>query len=256
MEVSLKFLQELLCSEEFIQGLEVAVQKTRETGFETGFELRKTPGRQEIYYPENIILGDKTVLDPEERIFREFVRTRDKMLNANPESWTSMNNAPITYDEFCKKLAEEGIGPSFPYPEHDEKTYKATEEAYVLIDFHTHPSGNLHPSYADLACLSDNKIANYAIFNRAFRPIMIIAAVCHNKTYLTLTAEAAEHLVFDPARKRDIKFFRRITERGFLHFCMLVNSHKTYVPSHYISQGVFENGMLSLKGSLAKFMCE
>ncbi|MGC9309979.1 MAG: hypothetical protein ACP5D2_04780 [Candidatus Nanoarchaeia archaeon] len=166
----------------FLDYLGKSISHTRNTGYETSFELIRSPEQDEFYYPNKISVGDSTsvgIMHYNERhlqLIEEFEKTTGHSfpnITDYAGSGTRLlefNMLKENYETALKKFLQnkkEDFEIDIPTPQNKRLEYSwHFQDAYPSIDVHTHPAhriggifeiSNMVPSVLDLKYLREMK---------------------------------------------------------------------------------------------------
>ncbi len=191
----------------FVSGVAAAIEHTRKTGLETGFNVRYDPRVRMFIYPDQISVGTETSLHPKRKEFtdfeeqyfketgeryseREFSERLHKPTNGEffiSDEFSELHKRKGAFFEWLKATGRALI--DFPYTEGKESKdvnayllYLHSKSLHPLFDnmlfFHTHPHGYTFPSPNDLRYLNNGRRINE---RKRSNPVGIIAS-CSEQT--------------------------------------------------------------------------
>ncbi|MBU0957707.1 MAG: hypothetical protein KKF56_02750 [Nanoarchaeota archaeon] len=232
-------LKRELTSQRFLSGLAKAVDVTLKNGCETSFDVQKKAFGRKIVYPMSIDVGDTGTagmipgLDYAEKVYREET-------GKEPMDSDGHHSADFNYFTLERDLT------SVEYPDVEDKfnwrnlLKDSVGSYYDLIHLHTHPSGHVVPSRADVENNNYSRRRNQVNFGAPFKKTSVIVGVRPEWTervpILLLHEKPQEPVALEDIDEALQSVYDRTIRSRMLLSSIFLRKH----PYHSVGKGYFD----------------
>lgn len=166
--------------------LDKSIGHTRNSGYETSFEIFRSPSQDQFYYPLEIVVGDNNSVSKHYherhlKLIVEFEKQhgkKPKIAEYGRNNTKNFIDAIVKYDtalkKYLKKKGECFKIPMEPPPGRDDSVSIQLEDAYTFLGAHTHPTQRWHEFKLSLAIPSINDLKHLRYLKRETNKILII----------------------------------------------------------------------------------